>query len=171
SIMKIFNIQHNKVFEVDFKKDGENRTPCPHCSYTRRNKKDPCLAFNTTTGVGFCHHCDSRYITYKPHEKIEYKKPEWVNYTELTDKQVEWFSKRMISQNTLVKMKISNKREYMPQVQKEMNCIAFPFYRGEELINVKFRDGAKNFKLEQGAELIWYNFNALTTYKEIIITE
>ncbi len=169
--MKIFNLQTNQIFDIEFKYSGENRLPCPSCSDQRRKKKDPCFSFNQNEGIGFCHHCDSRYVEYKPHEEKEYKIPVWENYTDLDDNQVKWFSKRMISQNTLIKMKVSKKAEWMPQEQKEMNTIAFPYYRNGEVVNVKYRDGKKNFKLEQGAELIWYNFDALKEYKEIAICE
>lgn len=169
--MKILNLHSGKVHEIDFKSKNENRLPCPDCSESRKNKKDPCFAFNAEIGTGFCHHCDSRFVAYKPHENKEFKKPEWINFTSLTDAQVLWFSKRMISQLTLQKMKISHKSEYFPQVQKKNNAICFPFFKSGELVNVKYRDGAKNFKLEQGAELVWYNFDALTNHKEIIIVE
>lgn len=169
--MRILNLNTSSVFDIDFKFEGENKLPCPSCSEQRRNKKDPCFSFNVKLGTGFCHHCDSRYVEHKPHEEKEYKKPEWVNFTDLTEREVKWFSNRMISQNTLIKMKVSHKLEYVPQIQKEANCICFPFYQNGILKNIKYRDAQKNFKLESGAELIWYNYDALIGAKEIIITE
>jgi len=59
----------------------------------------------------------------------------------------------------------------MPQSGKEEEVIAFPYFKNGELINVKYRGANKSFKLESGAELIWYNYDALLTNKEIIITE
>ena len=58
-------------------------------------------------------------------------------------------------------MKIGEKMEWMPQIEKESNCILFPYFKDGELTNVKYRDGSKNFKLSSGAELIWYNYDCI----------
>lgn len=49
----------------------------------------------------------------------------------------------------------------MPQTEKNENCICFNYYRDGRLVNVKYRDGAKNFKLFSGAELIPYNLDSI----------
>ena len=117
--------------------------------------------------------CNTSFVKHKPFEKKEYIKPvfEFQNYTKLSDKLVKWFEGRGISQKTLLTYKISEKKEYLPQTEKEENCIVFPFERKGELINLKFRDGKKNFKLSSGAELIWYNYDAILKHEEIIICE
>jgi twinkle protein len=74
---------------------------------------------------------------------VEYKKPKWINKTELSTKVVQWFEVRKISQNTLLKAKITDSIEWMPQTQKEENTINFNYFRNEELINIKYRDGKK----------------------------
>ena len=47
----------------------------------------------------------------------------------------------------------------------------FNYYRGEELVNVKYRTGRKEFKLVSGAELLPYNINAIGGTTECVITE
>ena len=47
----------------------------------------------------------------------------------------------------------------MPQVEDIVNCIAFPYFRSGELINVKYRDKDKNFRLEAGAERCFYGID------------
>ena len=42
---------------------------------------------------------------------------------------------------------------------------------GGELINVKYRDGRKNFKLYKGAEKIFYNIDAIVGHSFCVITE
>jgi twinkle protein len=42
---------------------------------------------------------------------------------------------------------------------------------GDQLINVKYRDGRKNFKLYKGAEKIFYNINSIVGYDSCIIVE
>ena len=59
----------------------------------------------------------------------------------------------------------------MPQLQKEVNCIAFNYWLNGELINIKFRGANKSFKLVSGAEKIFYNLDSIRTEKECIIVE
>src|SRR5574341_583926 len=59
----------------------------------------------------------------------------------------------------------------MPQTQKKENCICFPYFRDLDLINVKFRDGGKRFKMVKEAELIFYNLNSIADRKLVIIVE
>ena len=42
---------------------------------------------------------------------------------------------------------------------------------GDQLINVKYRDGRKNFKLYKGAEKVFYNINSIVGYDSCVITE
>ncbi len=40
-----------------------------------------------------------------------------------------------------------------------------------QLINIKYRDGRKNFKLYKGAEKVFYNINSIVGYDECVIVE
>ena len=164
-----------ELYEIHANKAGENQSTCPECSHLRKpqNRKLKCFSYNVEKEVGYCNHCNSRFVKHNQFEKKEYIKPvfEFQNYTKLSDKLVKWFEGRGISQKTLLTYKISEKKEYLPQTEKEENCIVFPFERKRELINLKFRDGKKNFKLSSGAELIWYNYDAILKHDEIIICE
>jgi twinkle protein len=84
---------------------------------------------------------------------------------------VKWFSDRAISQRTLDKFMIFTREEWMPQTQKKESCICFPYLRDGSLINVKYRDGRKNFKMVKDAELILFNLNTIGEKKYCIITE
>jgi twinkle protein len=59
----------------------------------------------------------------------------------------------------------------MPQTKKEENCICFDYYLNGEVINVKYRDGRKNFKLYKDAEKIFYNLDNIRTENECVIVE
>ena len=37
---------------------GEEKTPCPKCSHTRRKSSELCLAVNHDKGIYYCHHCE-----------------------------------------------------------------------------------------------------------------
>ena len=59
----------------------------------------------------------------------------------------------------------------MPQTGKTENTIKFNYTIGNELINIKYRDGRKNFKLYKGAEKVFYNINSIVGYNNCVITE
>lgn len=150
-------------------RSGQIKTLCPRCSATRKKSKDPCLSVNVDMCVWNCWHCGldgglkqpgwgSYEKVYKPktYTKPEYKK------TDLPDKVVLWFKERGISELTLQKNNIGHGEIYMPQVQKKVNAIQFPYYnRKGEIINIKYRDGNKNFRMAGGAERILYGLNNL----------
>lgn len=169
----IISLATMNVYDITADKHGENHMPCPECSPNRRKKNVKCFSYNTEKEIGFCNHCEARFVKHNPYEKKEYIKPvfEFQNYTKLSDKVVKWFEGRGISQRTLLAKNISEKQEYMPQTEKEENCIVFPFFKNSELINLKFRDARKNFKLSSGSELIWFNYDAILQHEEIIICE
>lgn len=169
----IMSLATNLIYEIEIKRNSENYSVCPECSKNRRKKNIKCFSYNAEKEVGYCNHCEARFVKHVPFEKKNYTKPEmkWENYTKLSEKLVKWFEKRGISQKTLLRMKIGEKEEWLPQIEKKGNCIVFPYFRNGELVNVKYRDGQKNFKLHSGAELIWFNYDALKVYKEIIIVE
>ena len=168
---KIISLSTRTVYEITVNRNGENNMPCPECSPNRRKKHLKCFSYNHEKEVGYCAHCETRFVKYESSEPKVYHKPEPINFTKLSDNVVKWFENRGISQKTLLSAKIQEVEEYMPQIEKKANCIVFPYYRNGELINMKFRDGRKNFKLVSGAELIWWNFDALKNFEEIIIVE
>jgi twinkle protein len=153
--------------EVGNRFTGQTVTICPKCSHERKKKSDKCLSVNIDEGVWLCHHCGWKGSL----KKKQYKLPEWTNKTELSNKVVEWFSSRNISQDTLIKMKVTESKEFMPQQGKEMSVICFNYFREGELVNVKYRDGAKNFKLYKDAELIFYNIDGVKDQEEVLIVE
>jgi twinkle protein len=156
--------------ELKGRTTGNYKTVCPKCSPERKNKKDLCLSVNIDEGVWNCHHCAWKGSAKEKMEKKNYTVPN-VNNTQLSDKALEWFLKRGISKATVIRFGITESSEWMPQEEKEMNCINFNYLRDEKLVNVKFRDAKKNFKLVKGAELILYNVDSLLESDEAIICE
>lgn len=135
----------------------EQKLPCPKCSPDRKKKNDPCLSVNIEKGFYNCHHCGwSGNVQLK--EKKEYIKPD-EHIIELSDRTISYFSQRGISKATLAHWKVSESQEFFPQVQKRRKAINFNYYRNKQLINVKYRDAEKNFKMVQGAELIFYGLD------------
>ena len=77
----------------------------------------------------------------------------------------------VLSKQTLQDLRVSEGPEFMPQTGKTENTIQFNYYMGDQLINVKYRDGRKNFKLYKGAEKIFYNINSIVGYDSAVIVE
>ena len=158
-------------------KVGESQGTCPLCSHTRKseNKKAKCSSYDWERGLGTCHNCDKSYQlhTYARKGKVnrEYVKPDYGHKYPVIDKTLEWFKTRGISKDTLDDLKVSTGSEYMPQTKEQENTIQFNYYMGNELINVKYRDGRKNFKLYKGAEKVFYNINSLVGHSDCIIVE
>lgn len=170
--MKILSLNSKMTYEIDPQKNGENISSCPECDQDRKHRGKKSFSWNNTKKTGYCQNCQGKFVEFKPfQEKKEYSVPVWKNKTGLTEKAVRWFEGRGISQGTLVKMKVYSDTEFMPQVNGNASVICFPFWLDERLVNVKYRDGSKNFKLVKDAELIFYNINALKDSKSIVITE
>ena len=156
---------------------GKKEGICPLCSHDRQptNQKKKCASYDWERGIGTCHNCDQVFQlhTFKRKGDVTkiYTKPVFVNETKLSDNVVKWFEKRAISQDVLKQMKITESIEYMPQVNKEVNTIQFNYFINNELINIKYRDGAKNFKLYKGAEKIFYNIDSITNVDWCVIVE
>lgn len=89
----------------------------------------------------------------------------------VSKKVIEYFEGRGISNNTLLRFNITEATEWMPVVEKETSVICFNYYRGDDLINIKFRGPKKSFKLSKNAELIFYNLNSLIDEKTAVIVE
>ncbi|MFA5234155.1 MAG: toprim domain-containing protein [Sulfurimonas sp.] len=173
--MQIIEKENRKEYNISLTKyTGEELILCPVCSAERKKKTIKCFSWNHEKQVGRCNHCGLSFYMKREYIKPkEYVKPEDLK-SSIDEKTLSWFNdKRGITKETLEKMYIQTSFEYMPQEQKEMNCINFKYYKESELINIKYRDAKKNFKLFKDAELIFYNYNALiyNDTDEIIITE
>jgi len=159
---------------------GKAQGICPLCSSNRKpeNRKQKCASYDWERGLGTCHHCDSTFQLHSYQRKgsalKEYVRPnalDVVDPKQLGSKVYEWFQSRGISQKTLDDLNVTEGKEFMPQTGKSENTIQFNYIMGDQLINVKYRDGRKNFKLYKGAEKIFYNINSIVGYDDCIITE
>ena len=161
--------------------EGKKQGICPNCSPDRKpkNQKAKCASYDWERGLGTCHNCNTSFqlhtyqrkgasekVYIRPAVKADPQKPEFVS-----DKVIEWFKTRGISSQTLIDLKVSEGPEWMPQTGKSENTIKFNYFMGDQLINVKYRDGRKNFKLYKGAEKVFYNINSIVGYDTCVITE
>ena len=158
-------------------KEGKAQGICPLCSHDRqpKNQKAECASYDWERGLGTCHNCNTTFQlhTYQRKGASEkaYVRPEITKYLPVENKAIEWFKSRGISQRTLDDLKVGQGPEWMPQTGKTENTIQFNYIMGDQLINIKYRDGRKNFKLYKGAEKVFYNINSIVGYDTCIITE
>lgn len=171
--MKYQSSNSKRIYDISFE-SRKYRLLCPECSPSRKKLKEKDLEYYPDTNRAFCFHCNTTFYEHKPYitEKT-FEKPEWKNKTDLSDKSVKYFQGRMISQATLIEMKIYSDNEYMPQFKdkKSVEVMCFPYFRKGSLVNIKFRGPEKSFKMVSNAELIWYNFDCIELNTEIIICE
>jgi twinkle protein len=158
--------------------EGKTQGICPLCSFDRqpKNQKANCASYDWERGLGTCHNCNNTfqlhtYLRKGGAEKV-YTKPEQIeNISTISTKVEEWFKGRGISVKTLNALDVTEGEEWMPQTGKIENTIRFNYYIGDELINIKYRDGRKNFKLYKGAEKVFYNINNIVGYEYCVIVE
>jgi len=159
-------------------KEGAAQGTCPLCSHTRKpeNRKAKCASYDWERGLGTCHNCNTTFQlhTYQRKGSSErvYVRPETPEQFNDVSTNVEtWFGTRGISKQTLRDLQVTEGPEFMPQTGKQENTIQFNYFMGDQLINVKYRDGRKNFKLYKGAEKVFYNINSIVGYDTCVITE
>ena len=156
---------------------GKTQGICPTCSHTRKpeNKKAKCASYDWERGLGTCHNCNTSFQlhTYqrKGNSEKVYVRPEQHLAPKISEKVEDWFKTRGITKQTLADLRVGEGQEFMPQTGKSENTIQFNYYMGDQLINVKYRDGRKNFKLYKGAEKIFYNINSIIGYDACVIVE
>lgn len=154
---------------------GEHDTTCPECSPKRKKKRDQCLSVNADEGTWFCHHCGwagglkRNDNTPLPSRPRVYSRPKAIPATEVSDDAMKWLKDRGISEDVVLRNKVCSGKAWMPQVEKEVTVLQFPYYRDGELINIKHRDGRKNFRMEKGAERILWGLDDLDDAATIVV--
>ncbi len=157
---------------------GKTQGICPLCSSSRqpKNQKLKCASYDWERGLGTCYNCNTTFQLHTYQRKgnsiKEYIRPEYTPQTKnVGSKVIKWFDTRGISKKTLEDLNVSEGPEFMPQTGKTENTIKFNYMMGDTLINIKYRDGKKNFKLYKGAEKVFYNINSIIGYDHCIIVE
>lgn len=153
--------------ELGSKSGVEVKVPCPQCSNSRRKRSYPCLNVNTERQVWNCWHCgwaggltQGEYQKPAISSKKHYVRPDHRPLA-LTERAFKFFEQRGITVDVLIRNKIAVERVYLPQVEEESNCLAFPYFRGGEIVNIKYRSPDKLFRQISGAEKILYKYDDL----------
>ncbi len=189
-----YRIAHSKqVFdvEIDNPRNGENPVLCPFCAHTRKPEHQSEKKLSIRTDVfpkkWNCVHCErGGYVLEKEYLESLPIKPVFnvIPTISVSDRLVKWFfEERSISIKTLrhFNIRMSEETLLLNRVLKgeeslkggwySRKCINFNYYLNGLLINIKFRDIAKNFKLLKGASLIMYNLDSIKDSDYAVITE
>jgi len=164
-------------FNIDLggRSGGEVQTTCPQCSSSRKKTKARCLSVNTVEGVWLCHHCDWRG-TLKAGEEARSRppkrivKPHFEKPAAVPPTVRDWFALRGIPEEIVTRHCISLQTAYLPQLEEEVPCLVFPYFRHGETVNLKYRsvDG-KHFRQVKDAEKILYGLDDLIEDWAVIV--
>jgi twinkle protein len=164
---------------------------CPICTSLRQkeHQKEKKFAINLKKDPmpWRCNHCgEGGYVITEEYLKRAKFKPviSKFDFLELSDPLVQWFwNDRKISVTTLREFKITMSIESMKQIRisegKESTkdqwvprkCINFKYFKDNILINIKFRDANKNFKMIADATRTIYNIDSFKGKKKGIFVE
>ena len=129
-------------------KEGATQGICPLCSSDRKpsNKKAQCASYDWERGLGTCHNCDTTFQlhTYQrkgASERVYVRPLSPEQFNEVSTNVETWFGTRSISKQTLQDLRVTEGQEWMPQTSKNENTIQFNYFMGDQLINIKYRDG------------------------------
>jgi twinkle protein len=169
---------------------GNRKLRCPNCQATRtKNKNDKPLSVDLTKGLWKCHHCgdkgivkDEKYQAYSDlRSKARYSTPLKRVYKACVytpkpeavppDALMTYFQKRGISEAVVKRNQVEVREVFMPQMNRRVSALAFPFKRDGEVINVKYRDQFKNFRMESECEPIFYGLDDIKAGEPVIIVE
>lgn len=154
-----------REYGIEVSGQGEVKALCPQCSASRKKAKQKCLNVNTETGVWHCWHCEWSGKAREPkamtitHDKPKaYAKPV-LRGSGLSLAAQDWLTSRGITPAVAARNGVTTEKVWMPQVEGEVLAIAYPYRRSGEVVNVKYRDREKNFRMASGAERILYGYD------------
>jgi twinkle protein len=165
-------------------REGGQKLLCPKCSHQRKHCTDPCLSLTIERdgAVWKCHHCgwsgtvSERDTTPGDRRSQRCRRPIPARPTkepgEPTPPVLRWLAERGISATVAQRNCIGAMRHYIPALKAEVDCIAFPYYRDGELVNIKYRSlTEKVFTQVKDAEKILYGLDDIANTKTAIIVE
>jgi twinkle protein len=148
--------------------DKNGKQQCPVCVLAGKSqKRDTSLSVNTHQQNFKCHRCGwsgyyGQETNFKMEPKPSYERPDIGNQTELKDHILQHFSKRLISQKTLIRNKIKSAKG---------DWFAFTYFDGETPVKIKFKTPAKKMMQSKNSKPWIYKYNDLVGEKEVMICE
>lgn len=174
--------------EVPYGASGNVRLTCPKCTPHRKpgNQRRKDLSVDLDQQVFLCHHCGwsgsiksgERTAPGQPLEAWE-RRPSYadprplpsVTAPTLWQSAVKFFADRGIPEHVLAEKGITASSEFCPVCDKEVGNVLFPYYVAGKHINTKHRCGKKHFRMEKGAQRVFYNLDSLAGHDTAVIVE
>jgi len=168
--------------EIPPGRTGNVSVRCPWCADDRRKNRLKTLSVNVELGIWNCHHCavhGSLRDGNEAREMRELRRPVVKSYVapsppevvKLTLRAQQWLANRGFSADVIEAFGLYSETIWMPQLNGETATIAFPYRRAGALVNVKYRDSKKNFRMVKDAEKILYNLDACLGSETVVIAE
>jgi len=154
------------------------RIVCPFCASSRRKSrlKEMTLTKQPDGAVLFyCHHCDANGSV-QPEKRQEFKlsavpQPKILENA-LQSAHYEYLATRGISKETADQYKLFAGRKWFARLNKEADCIGFPYIRNGALVGVKYRSfQEKDFTQESGGAHDFFGLDNITPDRPIVIVE
>jgi twinkle protein len=140
---------------------------CPECSKMGK-KNDFSISIIPAAGKGHCWKCGTKFIlrnaTAMGQDKKEktYTPPSKANITAITDRGVQYFTNRRISQAAINHFKIAERN----------GSVAFPYIFNGETVNIKYKQiSEKRYMQSPGGMHVVFNYDGAKTYNAVIVTE
>lgn len=144
---------------------GQIAMTCPRCSKTRTKRGSRCLSLNADIGAWTCHHCEwvGRIGAFEGRGKVKKDQPKYnlppQEIGQMSEFWASWLKQRGITEPVIARNRVFSARVYMPQVEEERDALIFSYFRGDVIINRKYRCPEKNFRSFAQAEKILYGIN------------
>ena len=179
-------IDYKKLEAFGIADNGKKKQFCPECHANRTNQADKSLSVDWDKCIAHCHYCGKSFFFGKteriyhapkavqpPKQEVkEYRKPGRLANEEPLDANMRnWFEQRGIPAEVAEAEGITKVCRKMPQTGNVEKCIVFPYFVNDELVNRKYRNGAKHFMLEANAKLAPWRIDHILNTSECIVTE
>lgn len=151
------------------------RVICPFCAADRKKSrlKEMTLTRQHDGAVlYYCHHCDASGSVQPREFKLSAVPQPKILDSTLGSRHYEYLAKRGISKETADKFKLFSGHKWFARLNKEADCIGFPYFRGGALVAVKYRAFPdKDFTQEAGGAHDFFGLDNIIPDRPIVIVE
>lgn len=152
------------------------RVICPFCADSRRKSrlKEMTLTRQADGAVlYYCHHCEANGSVQPQQEyRVSAVPQPKVLDNALTTRHYEYLKSRGISAETAKKARLFAGEKWFSRLNKESECIGFPYFRSGSLVAVKYRSfPEKDFTQESGGAHDFFGIDQVDPFKPLIIVE
>ena len=140
------NSLHQQILAVANRDKSSNqinvRIVCPVCSHTRKKKNERTMSvsFLSDKTVYKCHHCGEQGAIFPKKQYVKRYQPVRMVKVEEQPASLQWLQdKRHISKEVIEKYRILASKKYFHKLDREADCVGFPYLNGDNIYAVKYR--------------------------------